>query len=152
MGEKKIVAKKGIKMQRKRGFTIVELMITVVIIGVLATLAIPQFANAVEKTKAAKAKHNLALMYKSMSMCGEDIYAGNGNYLSDKCDSDSERGAYVQYKSGSDESWTYSFSSVTSSGFVAMARRRSGAYTNCEISIDENQKFSKSGSCAANII
>lgn len=43
----------------KRGFTIIELMIVVVIIGVLASIAIPNFVRMIDKAKAASVIANM---------------------------------------------------------------------------------------------
>ncbi|MGB0952595.1 MAG: type IV pilin protein, partial [Planctomycetota bacterium] len=40
---------------KKAGFSLVELTIVVVILGVLATFAVPRFMSSVEKTKASEA-------------------------------------------------------------------------------------------------
>jgi len=42
-------------MRRNQGYTITELMITVVIIGVLATLAIPSFTSYIQKSRVTEA-------------------------------------------------------------------------------------------------
>ena len=47
---------------RKNGFTLIELMIVVIIIGVLANLALPQYKQAIEKARATEA----VLMFSHM--------------------------------------------------------------------------------------
>jgi type IV pilus assembly protein PilA len=45
---------------KKQGFTLIELMVVIVIIGVLASLAIPRFSEASSKAKASEAPRVLA--------------------------------------------------------------------------------------------
>ena len=47
---------------RERGFTLIEIMIVVVIIGILAAIAIPKFANTKEKAYLASMKSDLRNM------------------------------------------------------------------------------------------
>jgi type IV pilus assembly protein PilA len=51
------------RLQDKKGFTIIELMIVVAIIGVLASIAIPTFMGYQAKTKQSEAKVNLPQIY-----------------------------------------------------------------------------------------
>jgi prepilin-type N-terminal cleavage/methylation domain-containing protein len=52
------------KMQRnQKGFTLIELMIVVVIIGILAALAIPRFMRATTKSKQSEARQILKQVY-----------------------------------------------------------------------------------------
>ncbi len=48
---------------REKGFTLIELMIVVVIIGILAALAIPRFMQATTKSKQSEAKQLLKQIY-----------------------------------------------------------------------------------------
>lgn len=51
------------KINQKSGFTLIELMIVVVIIGILAAMAIPRFMSATVRTKQSEAKLILKQIY-----------------------------------------------------------------------------------------
>ena len=51
------------RFHNRKGFTLIELMIVVVIIGILAALAIPRFMKATAKSKQSEAKQILKQVY-----------------------------------------------------------------------------------------
>ena len=67
-----------LKKKGKKGFTLIELMIVVAIIGILAAIAIPNFLKFQAKSKQSEAKTNLKAVYTA-----ETSYFGENNKYSD---------------------------------------------------------------------
>ena len=63
-------------MNQRRGFTLIELLIVVVIIGILASIAIPKFANTKEKAYIASMKSDL----HNILTAEENYFADNMTY------------------------------------------------------------------------
>jgi type IV pilus assembly protein PilE len=63
--------------QAQRGFTLIELMIAVVVIGILSAIAIPNYRNYVQKAERGAAK---AVMLNLMQT-EERYFTNNGTYL-----------------------------------------------------------------------
>jgi len=71
-------------VRTRKGFTLVELAVVVVIIGVLAAFAVPRFLASVERSKAAESFNYLA----SIQSAQERYHARQGTYASEVTDLD----------------------------------------------------------------
>jgi len=72
-------------MTRQRiGFTLIEMLIVVVVIGILAAIAIPKFAQAKGRTRAATIRSDL----RNLATAQEEYLAENGTYASNVSDLD----------------------------------------------------------------
>lgn len=72
-------------MTRQRtGFTLIELLIVVVVLGILAAIAIPKFAHAKARSRAAAVKSDL----RNLATAQEEYLSINGTYADDPADLD----------------------------------------------------------------
>ena len=64
---------KNLKISKKKGFSLVELLVVIAVIGVIAAIAIPAMSNVFENSRTAKARRNaqnLASTYAAARAAG----------------------------------------------------------------------------------
>ena len=114
-------------MNNKKGFTLVELAVVIVIIGVLAAFGVPRFREAVERSKAGEAFSYLAAVRSAQ----ERYHSRQGTYAIDTNELDINFPAPKYFSLGTvaggadgiEASWDMAFQTVitfSSIGFVTL--------------------------------
>lgn len=99
------------------GFTLVELMVVIVIVGILAAVAVPKFMDASHKAKASEFPTQLSAMY-----VGEYAYAAElGSYAASLSTLKNTAGVDVDVSS---KWFNYTLASPTTSTFTGTATVR----------------------------
>lgn len=114
----------------RKGFTLVELIIVVIVVGILATIAIPQYLRATERAKGAKARNALGLMSGAEKQCRAetDTYTTNIATLD----------TYVEMASiTADTDWAYTIPVANTATFTIQARRSGGSLAGRIITLDD---------------
>ena len=104
-------------MEKRCGFTLLELLIVVVIVGILAVTTIPNMKRSVERTRSRSAQYNLLAIYnaeKRYKLRNNEYYTG----ASIKSAINSNLSLNIQ-----DSYFTYNISASGTGEFVATATR-----------------------------
>ncbi len=114
---------------RKNAFTLMELMLTVIVIAILVSIAIPNYINTVERARAREARATLESM-----RAAEQTYASERRTLQILGVGDlpwTSVGLENPNKNAR-RSWEYDFDDLTQTG---TAKRKSGPYTDWTITL-----------------
>ncbi len=127
----------------KRGFTLIELIIVIIIIGVLATLAVPQYLKSTERAKVAKAKHAMGIIAQAEKM----YRAQNDTYIDIGANAaDANLGAFTELADiDNDPDWAYTTENITTNTFTVRATRENGSMTGSSITITEAGVWDETG-------
>lgn len=98
----------------KTGFTMIELLVVLIIIGVLVSLNVGNFSRSSEKNKAREAEANLRLIYTAQ----QRYYLGEGEYTNDTAnlgiDLEGDSFTYSINATTSPKAWTATATRVVS--------------------------------------
>ena len=116
-----IIFRENIKTRFTAGFTLLELLIVVAIIGILAGVGIPAYNGYITDSKEETAKNNL----RSIAMMQSSYYSDNNSYY--LASNTNSINTNLFGKSTLDTSGDYDYRTVThASGFQAVATPKSG--------------------------
>ncbi|MFQ5597807.1 MAG: type IV pilin protein [Nitrospiria bacterium] len=117
-------------MKNNKGFTLIELMVAVAVVGILADIAIPTYLNYLAKSQQTEARTNLGA-----------IFVGMHAYTAPKID-DGFSGATLKnigYTTSGKLYYTYSLITVTTNTFLARANGIYGRVVGDVWEIDEKK-------------
>lgn len=94
-------------LNKRSGFTLIEIILVVVIIGILAGIAIPRMGGKTEKAKISQAKSNIT----ALGMAIQEYEMMNGDYPSslDQLLDESKGGPYMEKKAIPTDPWDKPF-------------------------------------------
>ena len=132
--------------RRNTGFTLIELITVIIIIGIMLGVALPKYMKMAEKTKANNAKRVLDILRKAE----ESYYAENSVYVPYTENGLVNTGIVdeiPQAKIDNDSDWDYGVPTATGDTFTATATRKRGAadLQGKTISLNNNGDFAYCG-------
>lgn len=110
-------------MNNQKGFTLIELMIVVAIIGILAAIAIPQYQNYISRSQVSRVMTETAALKTAVEDCINNGQTTVGTASSTNCDPNATASNLVTGAAQGSEV------AVTGSGFPQVTLNTTGAAT-----------------------
>ncbi len=110
------------KTNNKSGFTLLEILIVIIIIGVLASLSLPRFFDTIEFTRSEEAMQYLGAVKRGAETCAS--FQGNGVLNWTTCDT-AEKAGYQS--TPSDGHFAYTIDVSTANHYIIQATRNARA-------------------------
>ena len=126
--------------RKDRGFTLVEMLIVIIIIGILAALGFPQFGKTKEHALGKEAIANLKLIaaaekiYRMEAVTSYYPSLGIVNNISTI-----NTNLKLSLPSGTTRNWDYSITGGAATFTAIAARLGKGGYLDCQYSINQGQ-------------
>jgi len=112
---------------KRKGFTLIEVLIVVLIIGILAAIGMPQYADLIERSKGADAKLGLKQIYTAEL----EYSASRSGVYTNSIDDFTDVTLGERY-------WSFSIDTPTAISFTAIATRSSGSRSGQTITMDQS--------------
>ena len=110
----------------KKGFTLIELLVVVLIIGILSSVALPQYTNAVEKSRSTEAWTTLKAINDALAIKNMEAGTTNAVYTFDDLSFSftDQNGNVPTGRQFSTKNFTYTIHSVNGGQALVSAQRR----------------------------
>lgn len=127
-------------MSKKKGFTFVELMTVVIIIGILVGIGVPTYRSAVERSRCSFALSVL----KSMRSAAIIFYQENRTFAGMTSVDLEHLAGTTFYSGGSNPHWTFNIVAADANSFTLRADRLDGPHATLFINFTSNEQFTGS--------
>jgi len=127
-----------LSQEKQFGFTLVELMITLVVVAILAAIALPGFQNFIKKSRAKTASADLV----SLSASVENVFQRTLAYPKEN-----NTTQFTTWRPSQETFFTFSYTAPDHDGIYTLRANGIGSLTGCELVFKSNNTRNVSGDC-----